>query len=265
MRTLLIHLSYVISFFILINTTSCDKLKSENKKAPQKAVAVLCDLSESTRNLRSLYLDSFKTILSSISHGDVIVAVKITEASILEHEIPIKEAFAEFVPVDSMGRPTDNPTLVRKFKEEADKKLKAKKEGLIETAKGFLFNDKDKSRKILRTDIMSSLHIAESVFRNYKRDKFVLVMLSDMIEDSSEYNFEKENLTDRRIEEIIRRERQKNRVPDLKNVRVYAVAASAGETKKFFAIQSFWLRYFRECGTDIPKENYSSTLITFNE
>ena len=84
--------------------------------------------------------------------------------------------------------------------------------------------------------------MAEKAFKNYNRDKSILVILSDMIEDSSEYNFEKENLKDKRIEEIIKREKTKNRMPDLKGAKIYVIAAGAGGSNKFFAIQNFWFR-----------------------
>ncbi|MBE0427711.1 MAG: hypothetical protein IBX72_13845 [Nitrospirae bacterium] len=251
-------------FLIAINLISCDKSRPEKKRHPNKTVVVLCDLSESTRNLRANYIHSFKTILSSIGHGDVIVVAKITDASVVEPEIPINEAFPEFVPRDQMGNRTDNPILVQSAKEDANKKLEQKKEELIKIIQYILFAKGDHKR-IMHTDIMSSLHVAERIFRNYKRDKFILVMLSDMIEDSSEYNFEKENLNDRRIEEIIKSEKAKNKIPALKDVKVYVVAAGAGGSTRFFAIQNFWLRYFKECGANLSKENYGSALLSFDE
>jgi hypothetical protein len=258
-------LSAFAILLITINFISCDKSRPKEKRHTNKTVVVLCDLSESTRDLRDVYVHSFKKVLSSVGHGDVIVAAKITGASIAEPGIPIKEAFPEFVPRDKMGNPTDNPILVKNAKKEADERLEAKKEELIRIANDFLSARGDSHKRILHTDIMSSLHVAERVFKNYRRDKFILVMLSDMIEDSSEYNFEKENLNDKRIEEIIRREKEKNKIPDLKGVKVYIVAAGAGGSKKFFTIQNFWLRYLKECGANLSKENYGSALLSFNE
>ena len=147
--------------------------------------------------MRDVYLRSFKKVISSIGHGDAIITAKITDASITEPEIPVNEAFPEFVPLDKMGNPTDNPLLVKKAKKEADEGLERKKEDLVRIVGHILFAERDNHKRILHTDIMSSLHVAEKAFKNYNRDKSILVILSDMIEDSSEYNFEKENLTDR--------------------------------------------------------------------
>lgn len=256
----------LICLFISISLVSCEKLQTEDKKALKKTVVVLCDLSESTRELKNLYLDSIKKVISSIGHGDVIVVAKITEASIAEADMPIKEVFPEFVAKDNMGNPTDNKFLVNQAKEEADKELSLKKEKIIKDARDLLIdNNVDSHKKIIRTDILSSLHVAEKVFKNYNHNKLILVILSDMIEDSSEYNFEKENLTDMKIEEIIKKEKTKNKIPDIKGVKVYVVAAGSGNSERFFKIQNFWLRYFKECGATLFKENYGSALIQFNE
>ena len=256
----------LVIFLIAINLTSCDKLRHKEKKPQNKTVVVLCDFSESTRNVGDVYLRSFKKAISSIGHGDVIITAKITDASITEPEIPVNEAFPEFAPLDKMGNPTDNPLLVKKAKKEADEGLERKKEDLVKIANYILFAKRDNRKRILHTDIMSSLHVAEEkAFKNYNRDKAILVILSDMIEDSSEYNFEKENLKDRRIEEIIKREKTRNRMPDLKGVKVYVVAAGAGGSKRFFTIQNFWFRYFSECGANLSKENYGSVLMSCDE
>lgn len=258
--------SITILLLLVLMANSCDMLKKEeNKNIPSKTVVVLCDLTESTKNLSNAYLESFKTILSTISHGDVIVAAKITNSSIAEPEIPIKDEIQKFVPVDKMGNPTDNPILVKSSKKEADEKLAKQKELIIDKLNNMLSPNNNRNRKIINTDIMSSLHVAEKIFKNYKREKLVLVMLSDMIEDSTEYNFEKENLIDKRAEDIINKEKSKNRLPDLQKVKIYVVAAGAKESNKFFAIQNFWLRYFKECGADLTKERYGSALLNFNE
>ena len=102
--------SLLIAVVLLITVTACDKINPEKKEAArQKTVVVLCDLSESTKNMRNIYPESFKEIISSIGHGDAIYVVKITESSIEEPEIPIKEVFPEFIPKDKFGNPTDNP------------------------------------------------------------------------------------------------------------------------------------------------------------
>jgi hypothetical protein len=251
---------FFLILLVFLFSFSCEKIKTEDKKLQQKTVVVLFDLSGSTKELRNIYLNSFKKILSSITHGDVIVAAKITDSSITEPEIPVKEEFPEFIPRDKMGNPTDNEFLIRKAKKEADVKLANKKDEIVKTIKNFLFRVSTK-----KTDIMSSLHIAERIFKTYNGDKSILVIMSDMVEESDVYNFKKEKLIQRRIQEIINNEKTKNRLPDLHNVKVYVVAAGAPSAEEYFFIQNFWLKYFKECGANLAKENYGSALIQFDE
>ena len=86
-----------------------------------------------------------------------------------------------------------------------------------------------------------------------------------MIEDSSDYDFSKERLSEKRISQIIEVEKSKNRLPDLKSVKVYVAGARAPKSEQFSNIRNFWMRYFKECGAICPKENYGSALLTFNE
>ncbi|NOZ70000.1 MAG: hypothetical protein GXP46_12340 [Deferribacteres bacterium] len=254
----------MLVFFVF---ASCQQTESKlekivfgkEEKKTSKTVVVLFDLTGSTKKYRSIAFDSFKRVLSSIGHGDVIVAAKITESSITEPEIPLQETFPEFIPLDRMGRPTDNEFLKRAAKEKADNELVDRKKKILEEIRGVFFAGDAK-----KTDIISSLHVAARIFKAYRRDKSILVILSDMIEDSSVYNFEKENLTEKRIEEIIRKERHRKRIPDLRGVTVYIVPAGDLNTKRYFSVQDFWLSYFKECGASLSKENYGPLLV-FNE
>ena len=250
---------FIVFFSIFILILSCSKLNK--KTSPFKIIVVLCDLSESTRNMRNIYFKSFKEIISSIGHGDAIYVVKITESSIEEPEIPIKEVFPEFIPKDKFGNPTDNPLIVKRERKKADEKLRRKKEKCIEDAERLFFS----RERILKTDILSSLLVAEKIFKNFPEKKPILVILSDMIEDSSDYNFKKEKLTKERIREIIENEKSKGRLPDLRGVKVYVIGAQARDKEKFFSIQNFWMNYFKECGAILEKKNYGSALIKFEE
>ncbi len=251
---------FFLILLVVLFSLSCEKIKTDDKKIQQKTVVVLFDLSGSTKDFRSVSFETFKKILSGVTHGDVIVATKITESSIVEPEIPVKEPFPEFVALDKTGRPTDNNFLIKQAKQEVDNKLANKKDEILKIVKDFLF-----AGNARKTDIMSSLHVAERIFKNYAHDKAILVIFSDMIEDSDVYNFENENLTQKRIEEIIKKEGIRHGMPELSGVKVYVVSAGKLSTDRFFAIQNFWLRYFKECGANLSKENYGSSLLNFNE
>jgi len=118
-------------------------------------------------------------------------------------------------------------------------------------------------QKVQRTDILSSLHIAERIFKTYNKERNILVIMSDMIEDSKSYNFEKERLTEKRIAEIIAKEKKAKRMPNLTNVDVYAIRNATNLSPEIVAgIESFWLQYFKECGARIDKAHYGP-LVSF--
>lgn len=83
------------------------------------------------------------------------------------------------------------------------------------------------------------------------------MIMSDMIEDSATYNFQKEKLTDARIDQIIEHEKAKGLLPDLNNVQVYAVKSATQQSREVYeSIERFWLRYFKECGATLERANY---------
>ncbi|MBW2706614.1 MAG: hypothetical protein JRD84_09940 [Deltaproteobacteria bacterium] len=82
------------------------------------------------------------------------------------------------------------------------------------------------------TEIINSLNIADKIFHNEKRQK-ILIILSDMIQDSKEYNFERVKVTNQYTSQIIRKRQKQNLIPKLDSVKVYVAGASAVDPKKF--------------------------------
>lgn len=235
---------------------ACEKLKEQfgDKQEPTKTILVLFDLSGSTNNAqRQKYNAIFSRILERVGFGDALVAAKITESSIAEQEIPVKE---EFAPLKLTGNALKNKVAIR----EAEEKLIPRKEAIAATVKEALFSKKSK-----KSDLMGALHLAGKIFKSYQHDRSILVVMSDMLEDSQAYNFSNEKLTQERIRDILENEKKANRLPDLANVKVYVVAAGNLDTDKFFTLQSFWLEYFTACGAKAEPANYANDLLRFSE
>jgi hypothetical protein len=260
MKTFLRSIIAIFLFFTL-TVTACDKLGLEEEKTTTKTVVILCDFSGSTKDVRPLYLETFTRVLQSINLGDAIVLAKITDASITEPEMPIQESFKAI----TRNPITDNNLKKNKEEKQAKAQLEQKKNDMLAKAKETLIPTGLPDKKILKTDIMSSLLVAEKVFSNFHRDKNVLLICSDMIEDSSRYNFEKAKLNDQKIQEIINKEKSEGRLPNLNGDNVYVIAAGKSNSDMFLAVQKFWLSYFNETGAQLPKEHYGSTLVSFEE
>jgi len=225
-----------------------------------KTVFVLFDLSESTAqsSIRQEYLEGFMKIVdirevrndlkeSFLQPGDVLVADIISDNSVSGSTFPILKEFQKY----SFWR--DNYLMFKK-------RLRTEKEEQAAKAEKILFNPE---RKVMYTDILSSLRIAERVFKRFKRDENILVIFSDMKEESKEYDFSRERLTDSRIDEIIRKERVKG-LPELKGVQVYVAGANADNRGQFRNIQKFWIKYFKACGGILEEKNYGRGFIGIN-
>ena len=151
---------------------------------------------------------------------------------------------------------TENPL---KWRRES----KGQRERIVQILKKMVLDSKQRSRK---TSIVDALHLAQRVFATYPNSRQVLVLFSDMVEESSYYDFRKEDLAPARIRAILAAEKAENRLPKLDGVKVYVIGASAGfysrmEPEAVRKIQNFWLEYFKACGADLPVETYGSGLI----
>jgi hypothetical protein len=115
------------------------------------------------------------------------------------------------------------------------------------------------------SDIMSSLTLAQNIFQDYPGGRPVLVILSDMMEDSQNYNFYNTQLTDSVTQDIISKEKSAGRLPNLQGANVYVVAAGTEDSDKFFEVRNFYLKYFAAAGAKLDTSNYSNALLQFSE
>ena len=218
----------------------------EDKKGP-RAIVVLVDMSGSTNTARrTVYRNAFEKIYETLQEGDRIVIGTITGRS-----------FIDFKPVVDAEIPKQSVWVNRISFEQnmskTKKNIKKQVEGLLSRKKGTP-----------RTEILNSLNIADTIFHNEKRDK-ILVVLSDMVQDSKEYNFERVKVTDTYIANIIKYRKKNDLVPNLKGVKVYVAGASADEAKKFRSIEKFWNSYFKVTGADFSTHRYGHSLLEFEK
>jgi len=245
----LILIGLMASLFFLM--TACESKKDKNEIS--KNVTVLVDFSASAKNARPHYADAWEKIMSKVKMNDHVFAWKISAHSAMEPAALVDEAFMS-------DEPPKNNFQKRQLSRNMLKNIDRAKVKLL-----IAMNSETKFSG--RTSIFDSLQVVERSFKNNKRDRSILVIMSDMVEDSR-YNFEKENLTDNRIDAIISELKKKQLICDLSGVQVYVVGASATgavANDRFNRIKKLWLRYFKETGANLREENYGSALIGFNE
>lgn len=110
------------------------------------------------------------------------------------------------------------------------------------------------------TDIFSSLLIAQKLFHNEGRRK-VLILMSDMIEDSPQYRFEQMSWSPATIETTLSELDAKALIPKLSGVCVYVSGVSAKSAAIAENIGRFWQAYFRRAGADMDPSRYAHVLL----
>jgi hypothetical protein len=220
--------------------------KSEDTPQNPRLIIILVDMSDSANQARrTVCKDAFEKIYQNIRQGDRVVVATITSHSYIEFkptvdvEIPKKTIW-------------DNRLQFEKKLANTKEKIRGETNKLLSRERGTLL-----------TEILDSLNIADIIFHDEKERQKILVILSDMIEDSKEYNFDKDKITDDYINNAIR-DRQKNKLmPNFTGVKVYVAGASAADSNKFRAIQTFWTRYLTKSGADFSPQRYGHSLISF--
>jgi hypothetical protein len=91
------------------------------------------------------------------------------------------------------------------------------------------------------------------------------VLVSDMLEDSEEYNFERQQLNDGFIQRVIAEQKKKGRLPDLSGAKVYVAGASAKSANTALEVQKFWIAYCKAANADLTSQNYGSALMNFEK
>jgi len=235
------HIALLLIFFLMI--ISC---KGKVSEGAGKYVIILFDLSESTakKDIRTAYVNGFRKVMDSLDQGDILVAACITDKSIQQMEPIIDFRYPKFKPK------TDNILLSQSEKKKFDEEVNLARQEAIRKVEELLLGG-DNRPKILKTDIMSSLALAANMMKRNKEERRILVIFSDMIEDSEIYNFEKLNLTSAIINEIIEKEKKADRIPNLEGVDVYIIGPQAQNYDKYISIKKFWSEYFKEARANL--------------
>jgi hypothetical protein len=246
---ILLGLFFVSSLFVsgpFSPAAHAFKLFNKKKSSP-RVIVVLVDMSGSTNKARrTVYNEAFDKIYANLQQGDRIVIGTITSNS-----------YIDFKPVVDAEIPKQSIWVNRIQYEQNLSKTKAhiRKEvnGLLSQRKGTPY-----------TEILNSLNIADTIFHNEKRKK-ILVILSDMMQDSREYRFERLRVSNSFTRQVIRQRKRQNLVPDLTEVKVYVAGASATDSKKFRSIERFWAEYFAASGADYSTHRYGHSLLEFEK
>jgi len=224
---------------------------SEKPVKPEKgsrAIVIFVDMSGSTNNARrTVYKEAFEMIYQHLGQGDRVVVGTITDRSYIDFKAAVNEEIpTKTIWVNRLQFENNLTKTKQKIRREVNRLL-SRKQGT------------------LQTEILNSLNIADTIFHDEKNRQKILVILSDMIQDSKEYKFDRDEMTSQYINTAIKLRQENNLIPKLSGVKVYVAGASAADPNKFRSIQTFWARYFSESGADFSPYRYGHSLIDFEK
>ncbi|MBI4377977.1 MAG: hypothetical protein HY578_02650 [Nitrospinae bacterium] len=111
--------------------------------------------------------------------------------------------------------------------------------------------------------VSATVWLLRLALNGYLTVEQILVIMSDMIEETDRLNLLKTPPDNKKTEMFISRQRAENRLPDLSGVTVYVVGVTAKNQELYYKIQSFWMKYFKACVANLKE--YGRTLLNFEE
>jgi len=220
--------------------------KSEKPPEQPRLIIIFVDMSDSANQARqTVCKEAFEKIYRNLRQGDRVVVGTITSRSYID----FKPTVDEQIPKKTIW---DNRLQFERSLTSTKEKIRRETDKLLSRERGTAL-----------TEILDSLNIADIIFHDEKERQKILVILSDMIEDSKECNFDKDKITDEYISNVISSRQKKNLMPNLTGAKIYVAGASADDSNKFRAVQTFWARYLTESGADFSPHRYGHSLINF--
>jgi hypothetical protein len=239
-----------ISFFFLsiifLFLNSCEKKE-------KRCIVAFFDISDSTISRRNSYFQEFKTkILPKLKEEDRIIVDVISDNPLGQARFPI-----------NLELPFFNFTQNKLIYESELEKIKVNISTTVE-------NMIRPQRIVERTKIFEALQLAIRIFATYEDyDKKILVLFSDMIEDSDIANFERIDWQKITTDELIQKIQTKIKIPEFQGIKVYVVTGVNENNpqrvdRNYNQIKNFWEEYFQKSGAIFNRSVwYGSTMIEF--
>jgi hypothetical protein len=219
------------------------------------AVVVFVDFSDSVGGMdrTGFRRELEKQVLPWLQPGDSFLVAAIHDKTLTQFR-PLVEA--ELPPRPQFNGFFNNVIKFNREAKETEARLSEVKESLrTQTAVALA-----KTSQARYTDIFNSLLLAEKLFSAENRRK-VLILMSDMIEDSPPYAFDRMAWTATTTPKILSDLEGRRAIPDLKGVCVYVSGVSAPSAELATNISRFWEAYFQKAGADLHPSRYAHVLL----
>lgn len=238
---------------LLMITASLLSLNCSDKVRTAYFVNVDCSNSTSDGYIREAYRNDFKKILKAAGEGDIIVIDRISSNSFSTSD-PLTVKLPEY---SIFGANKD------KFEKIRDS---LKNDFALQSEKYF------KDPEYSETDILNSINKSVIYLRNGELKEFrkIIVLFSDMIQETEELDLTENNGDERQIKKIISKLENENKIFNLDSIEVYVSGATYSELKgtqinlrqtKF--TKEFWKNYFERCNMKYRDDMYQARLGEF--
>lgn len=209
-----------------------------------KFVLVFVDTSASVKDF-STFDEAWSRIVERLDVGDRVVLAPISD-----------QTYTRFRPVADVEIPRFNWVSENRLTYE---KLVSDRRRRLSEAYATL----SQRPKAANTRIFDTFVLADKVFGKDDRRR-VMIILSDMLEDSDEYNFEKIHVSSQFVKKVLARASAQRGLPDLSSVQVYVAGASASTESRAADVEDFWVNYVKRCSGDLQRRNYGPSLMNFD-
>jgi len=248
-NTLLLSLTLVAAASI----SGC-RLAASNEPSTGTFLICLFDrsLSADSAQTKDRYMADFTRLVADLQPGDTVVADAITENPTATMRFPVHIALPKYDPSQS------NPLLHQR-------EMKSAKRSLLEQVDQLVHQ----TPPTKNTAILDALYVSRKSLQSREARQGahrIMIVFSDMVEDSARANFERQPLGESRINVLLTAEERSGRLPDLKGIDVWVAGATPDRTMpedRIRAIETFWHAYFLRCGGVLPPDRYAPALVNF--
>jgi hypothetical protein len=219
-------------------------------------MVLLVDKSISVENDQSLYRTEAMKVVATLSEGDRFIIAPITASSGNDFR-----RMREFVLPASVGELgwMDEPLAFKRKKEAQQKEVQETSRSLHAAVDELLSTPSFAGK----TAIFESLRTIAPLFAGETKRRKVLILLSDMVEDSDIADFEGRVLTPNFDQKELTRQRNAGILPDLRNISIYVGGTLASPPDRAAALERFWIAYFIATGAILKPGGYARVLNQF--
>lgn len=204
-------------------------------------VVAFVDVSGSVEDYGA-YRDAWARIVDAVGPGDRVLLARISD-----------ETYTSFRPAVDAEMPSFDPWRDNRLRHERE--IQEQRQKLREAMEKAIAIEQSP-----QTDILNAVALAEKAFATDAR-RPALVFLSDMIEDSPQYDFEQRSSGEGLAHRVADEQSAASRLPDLGGVRIYVAGISAASAAQAREIESFWQAYFGATGGRVV--SYAPSLLGF--